>query len=665
LASLAVVALLLVSRVAVAAPTVWAIDDGEKIKEDAPPGPLAAGTGNAVWSPGQPIRLFAMKNETVAFQIVVSADDAPLEGVTVDLDELGTADGAKIQNAQGATDPTKYVGRPIERFREHFFTVARASGSKDPRECLGWAPGSGPPAGKWTGRIPDALVPVEVAPGWLAYPMSIAPRTNAIVWIDVTVPKSQAAGLYKGSVLVRAGARELAHQPIELDVIDRTLADRPVQTMLYYERQSLERRIGKGDAAERQLWRLLHRHRISPLHGVLDIDDVDHHLPALDGSAYTTPNGYEGPGEGLGDGVLSLGTYGDFGEPNEDKLKTVERIVDHVAAKGLLATTDTFVYAKDEECESPWGGKWKRLVGSSTNPNMKKLRVAWTCNDDPSKQAVDIPILPGSFDPAKAADARAKGKEVWVYNGRHPHSGAFNTDAAAISPRVNGWLLGMFDIGRWFYWESVFWYDGNRGGKGPYDPFVSPETFHNADGDYGMGEGVLLYPGKQVDMFTSHSLGLDGVIPSIRLKNWRRGIEDAGYYQLARAADATKADAIAKELLPVVLDAAKDGKPPSWSESGKPYFDARKALLDLIKAHPDVKEATAAKSPPNRLPPGAPAGGCGRGCGSCSTANEGGSASGIGLVLALLWRRRRARRTHVTSVIDGASRAGEQSKSRR
>ena len=77
-------------RLAGAAPIVWAIDDGEKIKQDERPGPLASGAGNPVWSPGTPIRLFAMKNETVAFQIVVAADGEPLDGVTVDLQALAS-----------------------------------------------------------------------------------------------------------------------------------------------------------------------------------------------------------------------------------------------------------------------------------------------------------------------------------------------------------------------------------------------------------------------------------------------------------------------------------------------------------------------------------------------------------------------------------------------
>lgn len=607
----------------------WAIDDGEKIRRDAPASPLTRGEGNPVWAPGQPIRLFAMKNETVAIQIVVAADDTPLDGVTVDLANLSNELAAsKIENTPGANDPMKSVGRPIERFVEHFFTVTRASGGKDPKESQGWLPGSAPSA-KWIGPVADALVPVEIAPSWSPYPMRVAAHENGIVWIDLTIARDRPAGLYKGTVAVKSGARSLADIPIELTVVDATLPDRPLATMIYYEEKHLERRIGALAPAEKQLWQLLHRHRLTALHTATSVEQIDRQRTALDGSAFTAANGYEGPGEGLGDGVLALGMYGDFGEPDAEKLRAVEALADHAAAKKLAG--DIFVYAKDEDCKSPWGDAWRKLLAGSKSAAAKKLRVAWTCHEDPSSQPVDIPIMPGSYDAEKAARAKP-GKETWIYNGQQPHTATFLTDAPAISPRVDGWIQALYRIPRWFYWESTFWYDGNKGGKGPIDPFVQPETFHNSDGDYSMGDGLLVYPGKQVDVFTTHSIGVDGVLPSIRLKNWRRGMEDAGYYQLAHAANAAKAEAVARALLPAVLADAKEGKPASWSESGEPYFEARRALLGLVTSN------GAAEVP---MPPST--GGCRNGCRSCSESPAPDDAGELLVftAFALVLRRRR------------------------
>ncbi|MBS2012657.1 MAG: DUF4091 domain-containing protein [Deltaproteobacteria bacterium] len=627
-----------------AAPAVWAVDDGEKIKEDASSrAGLAVGESNPIWSPGAPIRLFAMKNETVAFQIVVAADDAPLSGVTVDLAALSNGD-ATIANAKDATDPTRFVGRSIERFVEHVFDVPRASGGKDPGESLGWERGAAPSPGAWTGRLPDALVPVEVAPPWSPYPLEIAPRKNGMVWIDVTVDSTRPAGVYRGTVIVKSKEATLASLPVELDVLDAVLPERPVRTMLYFHASELEKRMGASaaPAAKRHLFQLLHRHRISPLHGALSAPDVTAAMEALDGSLYTAKNGYAGPGEAMGDGVLAIGTYGTLGEPDATKLRAVEAIAEVLAQRELFATTDAFVYAMDEDCRSPFATQWKKLLATSANPHAKRLRVGWTCSEAATTQPVDVVIQHAAFDAKETAKARRMGKEVWAYNGHLPQTGSFLTDTPATSPRVNGWLSAMLDIGRWYYWESTFWFDWNKGGRGPYDPLVTAETFHNADGDWAMGDGVLVYPGRQVEPFASHSIGIDGVLASIRLKNWRRGIEDAGYVQLARAAAPEKADAIVKALFPRVMSDAPKGAPASWPERGKPFFDARKSLAALVPRGTNGGPGLGAKPGAATSPPSLPAAterGCGfRGCQQAGT----GLLLGLSVLVARRVRRRGA-----------------------
>jgi hypothetical protein len=206
--------------------------------------------------------------------------------------------------------------------------------------------------------------------------------------------------------------------------------------------------------------------------------------------------------------------------------------------------------------------------------------VAWTCSKDPPGQPVDVPMvtaLEHTVDQARAA--RARGKEVWVYNGVLPHTGTFLLDADAISPRVNGWLGEMFRVPRWFYWSSTHWYEHH--GKSPDDPFAEAESFHNDDGDWANGDGVLLYPGRQVDAFPEHSLAFAGVIASIRLKNWRRGLEDGGYLELARGRDAARADAVARALIPAAFNEPGRGQRAAWSPRGAAFFEARRRLLEI------------------------------------------------------------------------------------
>ena len=152
----------------------------------------------------------------------------------------------------------------------------------------------------------------------------------------------------------------------------------------------------------------------------------------------------------------------------------------------------------------------------------------------------------------------------------------------AVSPRVNGLIQSYYKIERWFYWETIFWYDWNCGGLGSIDPFIESETFHNWFNEWGNGDGMLVYPGKQIDQFTEHSLGLDGVVPSIRLKNMRRGIQDAGYYQLASAINSEKADALVKGFVDPVLSNTKNGIAPAWGISGDKFYKLRDSLAQII-----------------------------------------------------------------------------------
>ncbi|HVY45420.1 MAG TPA: glycoside hydrolase domain-containing protein [Minicystis sp.] len=618
---------------AFAAPSVWVVDDGEKIAKGATSPPFAAGAENAVWSPGQPVRLFALRGETVAFQVVVTTDATAVDGVTVDLDAL-TSGAGTIANDPGATDPTSFVGRRIERFVEHDVDVPRRSGGTDPSASLGWESGSRP-SGDFTGLWPDPLIPVEVAPSWAPYPMHVDANANGAIWIDVTVPASTAPAVYAGHVVVAAGGATLATLPVELEVRDAVLPDRALSTMLYYDWAELDSRIGNGDAAEKHLFQLYRRHHLTPMHSVYAPSDVTRQLSALDGSLYTAANGYEGPGEGEPDGIVSIGSYGVLGAPTSSAVSNVESIADQLASHGVLGTADVFLYPIDESCGSSLGTQWKQALAASSDPHAQAVKVGWTCSQDPSSQPVDIVmVFSGEYDPGRAAAARQAGKRVWIYNGEVPQSGTFFTDAEAIEPRVNGWIGARFATDRWFYWETTFWYDGNHGGHGPYDPFATAETFHNQYGDWCEGDGVLVYPGKQVDMFTSHSIGMEGVIASIRLKNLRRGIEDAGYYALAHAASPSAADAIVDGLLPSALSAATHHQPMSWSARGEAFTQARKALFDLVAA-PPPPTSSASSSASSGGSGGASAVGAGGGgtVGSGAAGAGGGSsatAAGVG-----------------------------------
>jgi hypothetical protein len=573
-------AILLLPAGAAATPRAYVVSDGARIRQDGQDLGAAMATG-AARPLGAPIRIAALRDEVVAFQIVVQADAASLEGVRVDVEPP-----VPVTKAEAP-------GIAIERFVEHYVAVtARSRNERRPREALGWMPDARPPDEAMLGSVPDALVPVEIAPSWRPYPLVIAPRQTGAVWVDMTVPRTAMPGSYTGAVVVRVEGRgEIARAPLVLDVASATLPYRATSFLSAYAPSNLERRLGTLAPAEMQLFQLLHQHHVDALGSIRTASDVERLRPALDGSLFTAAHGYTGPGEGVAPSAVALGAYGALGDPEPAKVAALEALLPSIPA----AIEDVFLYAADEDCKSPRARGWQRFFAGSSQ--RARVRIAHSCDADPRKQDVDLVLLPSQrFDADKAATARLLGRDVWVYNGMLPRSGPLLLDAPVTSLRADAWIAATHPVGRWFLWETTFWNDDNQGGRGPVDPFTVAENFHNGRDDCALGDGLLVYPGLQGGPFAGRSLGFPGVLPSIRLKNLRRGIQDAGYLALARLAHPAEADAIATRLIPAALDETEDGDRTPFPASAAAFDAAREALRPLVPAGAALDSRRAAAS---------------------------------------------------------------------
>jgi hypothetical protein len=166
-----------------------------------------------------------------------------------------------------------------------------------------------------------------------------------------------------------------------------------------------------------------------------------------------------------------------------------------------------------------------------------------------------------------------------------------------VALREQPWGQYKKKIDRWFWWEATY-YDDNQQGLGTVDLFNSADTFGVGASDpvYGTngganGNGVLLYPGTDT-LFPSSSYAIAGPIASLRLKHWRRGLEDVDYLTLAAAIDATAVAAIVDKVVPSVLweqqchDPASDCSytyaPVSWSDDPNDWESARAQLAHII-----------------------------------------------------------------------------------
>jgi hypothetical protein len=530
---------------------------------------LARAKGRVV-SPAGELALVALRGETVAFQIVIVAGATPIESAAVSIPDLVPADGSAPGQRRVRAEP----------FREHYLTVTKRSRNRHrTRESLGWEPEARADDADMTGDVPDALIPAALDAKAVLPPPAVPAGQTGAFWVDLFVPETLAAGDYTAEAQVRGDGALLARVALKLTVRAPVLPYRANGTFMFYETEKLDKRVGDGDAVERQLWQLLHAHHIDALAQLNRDTDIKRLRGAYDGSLFREAAGYVGPGVGLPPSVVAFGTYGTLGGPKDESIGRIDDM-DQALPKGI---DDVFLYAVDEQCRSTYGADWKEALAK--RPAGKRVRVGQTCDKPPETQEVDIAMIPAqAFGRAAPSAARAAGRRAWIYNGQLPRSGTLVLDADPRGLVANGWISAAFGIERWFYWESVFWDDDNSGGRGRIDPFTDTETFHNDEGDVALLDGLLLYPGRQVGAgkFAQHSLGVAGVLPSLRLKAIRRGIQDAGLIALAARERPDEVRRIVMDRIPRALDEAPPVEKAAWDRPDGAFAEARAALRALV-----------------------------------------------------------------------------------
>lgn len=537
---------------------IWAVDDGEKVKKDDLNHPTATSPDNHVWD-GSSISLFSAKNEVIAFQLIIEATASGVNNVDVSLDSL--TNGAYVIENTGSSNPFDYVGKRIELFTEHYVTVD----------------------GAW---FPDALIPFAAPKGLGGAPFDIAPKNNQGVWVDIWVPRDALPGIYTGNVEVSMNSVVTHTIPISLQVYDFTLPDEcHLKNMFAMGTGILSKRHGVASespeyyALEAKYHQMAHRHRFDIVRGVKNLGVMDkYHKRYLTGELYTAGNNYEGPGENVGNGTFSIGPYNyspeEFSPDNE---------------AGWRAGSDAWVnwfnenapdveihkYLRDE----PWshGGIYDDIIE----------RCEWIHNNPGSGSAlmtyVTCPIISelqghcdfwsmsgqGYYLP-DAVYEQSQGRKCGFYNGVRPWQGATTIDVDAIDWRVQPWICWRYNVDQYFYWETTHW---NHWNEPPVDPFAKSRS---------NGNGYLFYPGEDV-VFPESSRGLPGPLSSIRMKNWRRGMQDYEYLWLARQSGLeSEVDAIVKSCIPTALSEADAYGGISWSSHGYGFETFRRQLAYLI-----------------------------------------------------------------------------------
>jgi hypothetical protein len=196
---------------------------------------------------------------------------------------------------------------------------------------------------------------------------------------------------------------------------------------------------------------------------------------------------------------------------------------------------------------------------------------------------------PQHFDIARAVKERARGRSYCFYNGGRPNGPALVIDAPATEARAVAWAAFKHGVDLYFYWHGVHWqHNRQKQGERRQDVWANPITFDNRgqpdkeDFGYINGDGVLLYPGREV-IHPAQDRGIDGPVATVQMANLRRGVQDHLYLTLARGLglDGVVDEALAAVVPRVFSDA---GETVGFAETGETYEAARRRLADAIVA---------------------------------------------------------------------------------
>lgn len=594
---------------------------------------------NSVWD-GQKIQIFGAKNEVVAFNLILESAKLDVPDIKVSLAELTGPEGFKITSQPVSGDGVyNWVGRNIELFYVRYLPIKGLSKFSYewyderhlPERMQRPYTGEGAGQGLWQDRpdhdkfYPDIAVPLE----WNNL-FSIGKGKNQSIWVDLYIPKETPAGIYWGNILIYEGGLLTYEIPVQLKVYNFTLPDVPnSKTMLH---------LGYGDVNQRYVgepfpsdsskvfdlklvrdrhFLLAHRHKISLIDANfgeepwnIDAPRPDW-LPRLNGNLFTKAHGYDGPGLGVGNNVFSIGTYSTWSWQNEGQAGMWLHTNNWVNwFKANAPETEYFLYLIDESSNFAQIEQWAGWIKSNPGPGklMPSFATIWAPDAKQNTPSLDIPAstitvgIPAEWEPTLTYYKNHPTKKIFLYNGKRPASGSLCIEDDGIALRELAWGQYKKQINRWFIWESTY-YNNFQAGAGQTNVFKQAKTFGTTSSvdpiagetgwNYTNGDGVFFYPGTD-KVFPEESYEVLGPIASLRLKHWRRGIQDVDYLTMAAAIDPAKVAALVEAMIPQVLweYGVNDSTDPtwvltdlSWNNDPQVWEAARRELAEMIQSN--------------------------------------------------------------------------------
>lgn len=504
---------LFTNSVSLSVPTIWVTSGLERIGLTAQPGRSTS------------IELYAARGEYEPFQIGIQADQGALTNVNVSMSALQDAAGHTISNGN------------ITLYREHYVYVEHPS----PNELISSNRSLG------AGWYADGLIPF-VAPNTQAdltdaeldaVPFYLEAGTNQPIWVDIFVPRNTPAGTYTGTFTVTSDQGEASGQ-VSLTVWNFELPLKP----------SLNSSFQLWDETRKAAMVEVLKHRLMP---AANFDPADER-ELIDQW-------------GLRSQRLPFWSGADVDSGTMNPPPSVEEI--RALAAQHQPDLQLYLFPADEigaypNLHEPLR-QWARNIHQAGVLNMVTIAPIPELYDDGSgtgRSAVDIwVLLPNMFDAASEgiAEVMRRGHQVWSYNAlvQDGYSPKWQIDFAPINFRIQpGFISQSLGLTGLLYWRMDQWTE---------DPWNNVQTYFNQN-NYYPGDGMLVYPGQQV--------GIAGIVPSMRLKWLREGVEDYEYVQILKNLGR------GEWALQVARQAGQDWK--TWTQNPEVLESVRRQLGEEI-----------------------------------------------------------------------------------
>ena len=552
------------------------------------------------------LTLHAAKNETIAFQLIIHTGSGSAPSSI-------TLDRSNWQPAGTAADSVSATAITQTLYQAHYHYVDKGG--------YQWGPATD--VLPWPAFYPDALIPQQH--GCLGNTETLFDsvtvnhdnRQNQSLWLDSYVPPELSAGVYQQSLTLRSGDATLT-LPVTLNVHDTTLPHRPSIDAVgeIYRTYHLE---GAGYDRSSKEWQrmswcyqqLAHQHRMVFFERTPELPaargDYDTtYSPVLDGTLFTDRYGYTGTGQNTPVTVWRTPWPQQYDIQVEAAMPaSIKQRYSELARQWQSRVTtnqwnDTryFAYVFDEvDGPTTFADDQQRrhqylsMVHNDMDEVQKSIDqgspevaidLLWTSHSNPT-QWTDDPALDlrgkvrlwapnaGAADPAFLSERTAAGDTTWFYHSGHPAIGAHSINNSGIEMRTWGVTGARYGIKGQFMWGVNLGSDER--------PFAEPS--YKPDDDR-FGNGVIVYPGNQLPRIGFKAT--PGPLPSMRLKAWRRGLQDAELFLLAEKHHPARANALIKKMIPTALADAQGVA--AWSSNPADWIDFKQALLLLATGKP-------------------------------------------------------------------------------